>query len=811
MPSKRFQKKQPVPDIITLLNFLFKEKLVGSFFIGVGIVTIPGLFDLNRNIEVLPEWIITHFGILVYLLSAVIIIIGILLFIQEYVWFKQHFRHITGISLLILFITGFIGLFNPNQVIDNINLSNSSLAGKFGVVLNSSNIRQFLWVIALLAGFSLVWPKTSIKIMKQCLQLLKSYLTFRNLSFISKSIYNIVLGCIQLFLKVISMVISIITKFIKTDKIETNEYENGTIITKSNTTQEEFPERPKTILQENKDETPALISNTKEIKKTKQIKMDFATAVDDWRHTEDGWQLPPHDVLSESPLVTNEKIDNEARAKLIIDTLHSFGVDAKVVEINEGPTVTQFGVEPGWDIKEKITPKLKDDGTQRTDKDGNPEFDKELLSKTRIRVNRITALQNDLALALATPSLRIEAPVPGKPIVGIEVPNSLNSIVNLKQLIANENFYKFKSGTNLPVALGQGVSGEPLLIDLAKMPHLLIAGATGSGKSVCLAGIISCLLMNHSPSDLRFILIDPKRVELTQFAKIPHLAFSDIVVDTDKVVSTLRAVINEMDNRYKKFGSVKVRNIQSYNEKFPEDKLPYWTVIVDELADLMLSAPFEVETQLVRLAQLARATGIHLIIATQRPSVDVITGLIKANFPTRIAFAVTSQIDSRTVIDSAGAEKLLGRGDMLFLSPSSQKPKRIQGVYVDDSEIEKIVNFWTDEKFDDIQPDKQDHLIIEASMEIQKNDEDKTNKSDELMPKAIELISQLDTVSVSLLQRKLRIGYPRAARLMDELEEKQIVSPAEKGQNMRTVLQVDNQAQDDNAVNQEGIDQIFDN
>ena len=268
----------------------------------------------------------------------------------------------------------------------------------------------------------------------------------------------------------------------------------------------------------------------------------------------------------------------------------------------------------------------------------------------------------------------------------------------------------------MPVALGQGVSGEPLLIDLAKMPHLLIAGATGSGKSVCLAGIISCLLMNNSPSDLRFILIDPKRVELTQFAKIPHLAFSDIVVDTDKVVSTLRAVINEMDNRYKKFGSVKVRNIQSYNEKFPEDRLPYWTVIVDELADLMLSAPFEVETQLVRLAQLARATGIHLIIATQRPSVDVITGLIKANFPTRIAFAVTSQIDSRTVIDSAGAEKLLGRGDMLFLSPIAQKPKRIQGVYVDDSEIEKIVNFWNDDKFDEMQPDKQYHLIVEATM-----------------------------------------------------------------------------------------------
>jgi S-DNA-T family DNA segregation ATPase FtsK/SpoIIIE len=523
-------------------------------------------------------------------------------------------------------------------------------------------------------------------------------------------------------------------------------------------------------------------------KKIKQIKMDFENSVSEWRHTPDGWQLPPLDVLTETFQNTNEKVNNEARARLIINTLSSFGVDAKVVEINEGPTVTQFGVEPGWDVKEKITTQLDSAGIQLIDKKGEPLYKKEIISRTRIRVNRITALQNDLALALATPSLRIEAPVPGKPIVGIEVPNSLNSIVNLKNLIDNQKFHSFKEKNNLPVALGQGVSGEPLLIDLTKMPHLLIAGATGSGKSVCLSGIISCLLMNHSPSELRFILIDPKRVELTQFAKIPHLAFSEIVVDTDKVVSTLRAVINEMENRYKRFGSLKVRNIQAYNEKFPDDPLPYWVVIVDELADLMLSASFEVETQLVRLAQLARATGIHLIIATQRPSVDVITGLIKANFPTRIAFAVTSQIDSRTIIDYAGAEKLLGRGDMLFLSPNAQKPKRIQGVYVDDSEIEKIVHFWNDEKFEEMKPEKQDHLIVEAAIANQEIKNNREHKTDDLYPDAITLISELETVSVSLLQRKLRIGYPRAARLMDELEENNKVSLAQKGQNLRKVI-----------------------
>jgi len=812
MPSKRFQKKQPVPDIITLLNFLFKEKFIGSLLIAVGIITIPGLFDLNRNIEPFPEWIIINLGVLSYLLSLVIVLTGILLFIQKYKWFKRHFRHLSGILLLFIFTIGLFGLFNTDRIIDNIDLSSSSLAGKAGLTFNNSNTRQVLWFISLFGGFSLVWPKTSLELTKKTGILIRTYLTFRNLKFFTKSIFNVLLLLSQFLIKIISFLINISTRFTKTKNDSLNESTDNITPMEADNIQEVFPERPKTILQEQKAPVTELANDIKEAEKTKQIKMDFATSVDEWRHTDDGWQLPPLDVLSEMPSITNEKIDNEARAKLIIDTLYSFGVDAKVVEINEGPTVTQFGVEPGWDIKEKINPKLKEDGTQVIDKNGNPEFDTEILSKTRIRVNRITALQNDLALALATPSLRIEAPVPGKPIVGIEVPNSLNSIVNLKQLIANDTFHKFKNGSNLPVALGQGVSGEPLLIDLAKMPHLLIAGATGSGKSVCLAGIISCLLMNHSPSDLRFILIDPKRVELTQFAKIPHLAFSDIVVDTDKVVSTLRAVINEMDNRYKKFGSVKVRNIQSYNEKFPEDRLPYWTVIVDELADLMLSAPFEVETQLVRLAQLARATGIHLIIATQRPSVDVITGLIKANFPTRIAFAVTSQIDSRTVIDSAGAEKLLGRGDMLFLSPSARKPKRIQGVYVDDSEIEKIVNFWTDEKFDEMQPDKQDHLIVEAKMELQKNDGGISSKSDELMPQAIELISELETVSVSLLQRKLRIGYPRAARLMDELEEKQIVSPAEKGQNLRTVLQQSIQSEkNDINIEQQDFNQISDN
>ena len=789
MSAKRFNKKQPIPDILTLLKFLLKRKLIGFFCIVIGIITIPGIITLPVSINALFDSAIKNVGIMSYVFSVIIISIGLMLYIQEYKWFKFHMRHIFGLSLLLVFLTGLLGLLSPNILIDSVNLQSSSLTGEFGKYMNEQTNRKILWLLTFVFGFLLVWPYTSLQLTQKIYKVLKIYVTYKNFSIGLAFIFTLLKIIFKSIKFIIQKTAYAVSKLFPSENIEATL--NINIENESNKSiDEEYPIRPQTILAKvDKDNIENSIKNEAP-KKVKQIKMDFESSVSDWRHTPDGWQLPPLDVLTESSQNTNEKVNNEARAKLIINTLSSFGVDAKVVEINEGPTVTQFGVEPGWDIKEKITPQLNSEGIQVIDRKGEPLYKKEITSRTRIRVNRITALQNDLALALATPSLRIEAPVPGKPIVGIEVPNSLNSIVNLKNLIDNQKFHSFKEQNNLPVALGQGVSGEPLLIDLAKMPHLLIAGATGSGKSVCLSGIISCLLMNHSPSELRFILIDPKRVELTQFAKIPHLAFSEIVVDSDKVVSTLRAVINEMENRYKRFGSLKVRNIQTYNEKFPDDPLPYWVVIVDELADLMLSASFEVETQLVRLAQLARATGIHLIIATQRPSVDVITGLIKANFPTRIAFAVTSQIDSRTVIDSAGAEKLLGRGDMLFLSPNAQKPKRIQGVYVDDSEIEKIVHFWTDDKFEEMIPDKQDHLIIEANIARQKNEDSKNQKTDDLYPNAIQLISELETVSVSLLQRKLRIGYPRAARLMDELEETKKVSPAEKGQNLRKVIKV---------------------
>ncbi|HKZ51457.1 MAG TPA: DNA translocase FtsK, partial [Dehalococcoidia bacterium] len=468
------------------------------------------------------------------------------------------------------------------------------------------------------------------------------------------------------------------------------------------------------------------------------------------------------------------QVDNLARARLIEEALASFGVDAKVVQINQGPTVTQFGIEPGWEVKTKPILERDSLGRPALNREGKPRYHREEVSRTRVRVNRITTLANDLALSLAAPSIRIEAPVPGKPVIGIEVPNPVPSLVTLRSVIESTPFQKLSARSKLALALGIGVSGEPVVADLAKMPHLLIAGATGSGKSVCLNSVIACLLMHATPADVRFILVDPKRVELSLFATIPHLAFPEIVIDVEKVVGALQAVVGEMEARYRRFAAAGARNIEGYNRHHAvREKLPYWVVVIDELADLMMAAPYEVERLICRLAQLARATGIHLVVATQRPSVDVVTGLIKANFPTRIAFAVTSQVDSRTILDGGGAEKLLGRGDMLYMPTDAAKPKRLQGTYVSDQELQRLVGFWNEARFQSIRP------TPHALPEVQEKDE--TPEEDPLLVQARELAQQHSRISASLLQRRLRVGYPRAARLLDTLEEEGIVEAAEGG------------------------------
>ncbi len=471
-----------------------------------------------------------------------------------------------------------------------------------------------------------------------------------------------------------------------------------------------------------------------------------------------GWQIPPIDILDKPVEAKLDRDDIDRRARLIEESLASYGVEAKVVQINMGPTVTQFGVEPGWDRKYKEI--------RERDKDGIVQTRMEEISKTRIRVERISSLTNDLALALAASSIRIEAPVPGKSMVGIEVPNTVFGSVSLRSVIESAAFQKIEARSRIAIALGKGAGGEAVAADLARMPHLLIAGATGSGKTVCLNSIVCCLLLHNSPDDVRFIMIDPKRVELVTFNAVPHL-IAPVVVDTDKAIKALRWLSQEMDTRYRQFAQAGVRNIEGYNkDRPPGDSLPYLVLIIDELADLMMTAFDEVEHTLCRLAQLARATGIHLIVATQRPSVDVVTGLIKANFPTRTSFAVTSQVDSRTILDTVGAEKLLGRGDMLYMPSEASRPKRLQGTFVSDAEMERLVYFWGNQRRAEISFVDFDEAVV-----LTTSGQKIVSFPDPLLEEAKRLTQEHKRVSTSFLQRRLHIGYPRAARLMEELEQ----------------------------------------
>jgi S-DNA-T family DNA segregation ATPase FtsK/SpoIIIE len=483
------------------------------------------------------------------------------------------------------------------------------------------------------------------------------------------------------------------------------------------------------------------------------------------------WILPKVGEILEKPQapVVNEEFI-EKRARLIEETLASFGAPGQVVEISRGPAVTMFGVEPQF-IESRSGP-------------------------MRVRVGKIAALSDDLALALAAPRIRIQAPVPGRGYVGIEVPNEEMSLVALREIVESEPFTRLR--TPLRFALGKDVAGHPKAANLESMPHLLIAGTTGSGKSVCVNSILSCLLLHNTPDDLRIILVDPKRVELTNYNGVPHL-LAPVVVEIERVVGALQWMTREMDNRYHKFAEMGARNIADYNARMAAQggkKLPHLVIVVDELADLMMIAPDETERTITRLAQLARATGIHMILATQRPSVDVVTGLIKANFPARIAFAVASNTDSRVILDQPGAERLLGRGDMLFQAPDAPAPVRLQGVFVSDVEITRLVDYWR------VQAGAASPYAAAGTpglpaatlpqgvplKQVPMFEDITAIQGDPLMNDAIDICRREGRGSVSMLQRKLRIGYTRAARLVDTLEEKGILGPPEPGTGVREVL-----------------------
>jgi S-DNA-T family DNA segregation ATPase FtsK/SpoIIIE len=449
------------------------------------------------------------------------------------------------------------------------------------------------------------------------------------------------------------------------------------------------------------------------------------------------WKLPPFDLLDQSK-TTVDSGNIEANVSVIQKTLSDFGIEVEMGEVNVGPTVTQYTLRPAVGVK----------------------------------LSQIGGLQNDLALALSASSLRMELPIPGKALVGIEIPNKTTSIVHLREVLQTKDFVNNPSA--LVFGLGRDVAGHPVVVDLERMPHLLVAGATGTGKSVAINSFIISLLYKNTPQDVKFILIDPKRVEMNLYNGIPHL-LTPVIIEHEKAVNALKWAVGEMDRRYRILSEAGKRNLTEYNESALV-KMPYIVVVVDELADLMSVAQRDVEASIVRLSQMARAIGIHLLLATQRPSVEIITGLIKANITSRIAFAVASQIDSRTILDTAGAEKLLGRGDMLFMSSEIPKPKRIQGTFIAEKEVKAVVDFFKEQSgaviYNNEITEKSRH---QGALYSGGSDEN----GDALLAEAEQAVRQAGKASASLLQRRLRVGYARAARLLDLLEERGIIGPGD--------------------------------
>lgn len=476
---------------------------------------------------------------------------------------------------------------------------------------------------------------------------------------------------------------------------------------------------------------------------------------------------------SEGPPLTDKQIQQKSR--IIKETLAQFGLPVQVVEVRMGPAVTQFGVEPGF-------------------------VERARSGERKVRVRQISQRTDDLALALATPRLRVEAPVPGRPFVGIEVPNEEIQVVGVREVMESEAFRQL--GSPLAIALGHDVAGQAVAADLSRMPHLLIGGTTGSGKSVCIKSVTTCLVCNNTPEDLRLVMIDPKMVELIRFNGLPHL-YGEVEVDLDRVVKVLRWVALEMDDRYKRFAEASARHLDDFNQRMEREKkptLPRIVVLIDELADLMMLAPEAVEQLLCRIAQMGRATGIHLVVATQRPSTDVVTGLIKANFPARIAFATASQVDSRVILDMQGAETLLGDGDMLYLAPDAGHPKRVQGCYVSPEELDRVTAFWRREvgPVDEHSPWKQ-MMPSERSDQATEDQIDPDYVDEDMLQRAISLVKERGTASASLLQRRLHVGYPRAARLMEVMTEMDVIGPPVDGGRRRDVLL--EQEEDDGAKN----------
>ena len=735
---------------LLITQIIFCTLIIIFFSIVITLGILPNSWELTKEItENVLKWTGKQ-GI--FILSGFSLILLITLVIKPKL-ILTYFQYWIGIITMIIISFGILGIVD-NQINNTLNYDPETnsyytylIAGKIGTLIASDSlILGTLRIILLFIILPLIIiPRLAIKIYTQSLKHSSKFIVK-----IVYAIYQIMLKSVKYLMK--TSIRSVTTLFSKIKSTKT---------VPSNTAVKNIETQNTPTLENNKEHSISYedINSNTETKTTPNLKSEFnmqLPLVGERLKTQiknKSTQKPSIDLFDKTENIKPaDEIFNQISQK-IETTLEEHGVHVSVGSIKPGSRVIRFGLIPGWSRKSKIP--IQQNSTDET---------KNLIESSRVKVHSITAREKDLALALKTPHLTIQAPVPGEAVVGIDVPNPNPYEVKLRTLIEHEQFNKIANQEGLPIGLGENVGGEPISIDLLDMPHLLIAGATGSGKSVCINSIIDSLIFACSPEDLRLIMVDPKRVELTPFNDLPHLVYP-VVVEMDETIDVLDSLINEMFARYKLLEEAGTRNIKAYREK-TNHKLPYLVLIIDELADLMMASRFEAEQLLVRLAQLGRATGIHLILATQRPSVNVVTGLMKANIPSRVAFAVASQVDSRVILDVNGAEKLLGKGDMLFLSSDNPQPIRLQGTFLTDSETSNIVDFW-----------KKQNITPPNNISLKHPKDTSTNPSNnDFFEQAKSLAIRQNNLSPSILQRKLQIGYPKALELINQLEKEGFLS-----------------------------------
>ncbi|WP_053957382.1 FtsK/SpoIIIE family DNA translocase [Inediibacterium massiliense] len=723
----------------TVEKSILKNEIISLFTISIGILMMISL--QTESAGKLGKWIQSILkGLLsfpAYILPYFIVFLGVFSMVGKSIHFDQRSK----CSALVLYLSYVIlyGIYGLNEVPSQMGLESIKLFYERGVIGSGGGVIGSIFASI---GIKLLGVNGSYVVVVTIMMIAFMIMTKMSLVHLLKNIK-------QIFVKVISFIGKTILEFIqvpngekkpskKKDKSTKKVQDDIKSVVKENTNLDEkikildFTREAQDHIDTKKEDLPVIDLPKKECENEEQ-EMDIH--IQNSEKTDIEYEIPSFDLLKD-PVITNNKNDKKDilhKAKILEETLENFGVEAKVVQVSKGPTITRYEIQPSPGVK----------------------------------VSRIVNLSDDIALNLAASNIRIEAPIPGKAAVGIEIPNEEVSPVTIREVLESEKFQN--SSSKLTFVLGKDIAGNPITADLSKMPHMLIAGATGSGKSVCINTLITSILYKATPDEVKLLLVDPKVVELNNYNGIPHLLIP-VVTDPKKASSALNWAVSEMTNRYKQFAENNVRDINSYNEKMKnecKDLFPKVVIIIDELADLMMVAPGQVEDSICRLAQMARAAGIHLIVATQRPSVDVITGVIKANIPSRIAFAVSSQADSRTILDMGGAEKLLGKGDMLFYPVGEAKPVRVQGAFISDNEVERIVEFV---KGQTKVPEYENDIIEKLENNMVSEEE-----VDELLKDAIELIIDTQQASISMLQRRFRIGYNRAARLIDAMEERGIV------------------------------------